>query len=261
MAILPSLIDFILAEETDVESPVSEQLVQKLGSNINALIAPTYTINQITASGSYTKPSNLRYAVVICVGGGGGSGGVSAAGDNSGSGGGAGGGAAIKFLKAADIGVSETVTIGAGGTAGTSAPTAGGSGGTTSFGSLCAATGGGGSPSCTAGPFGSKRTEGSNSFGAGTIGDILLRGTCGLHNVALAAGGNSPLGFGSGRSLLGAFDDTTTGTGGDSLDFHPAQSALVGLGFGAGASGATVDSGSATGAAGTAGVIVVIEIT
>jgi len=50
MADLPSVEDKILVEETDFESPTSEQLLQKIGSNVNALIDEDNTQDGVIAA-------------------------------------------------------------------------------------------------------------------------------------------------------------------------------------------------------------------
>lgn len=119
------------------------------GSNITLSgTFPNQTINAIlqgvngafrsmqvfTASGTYTKPTGLVRIKVTVIGGGGGGG-------HNGAGGG-GGGAAIKVIETASIGTTETVTIGVGGASGNLTTTTGGTGGTSSIGTLCSATGG-----------------------------------------------------------------------------------------------------------------------
>ena len=103
----------------------------------------TSVVTQVfTSSGTYTPTTGMDYCIVEVVGGGGGSGGIAATTtSNSLSPGGGGGGYARKLFASATIGVSQTVTIGAGGTAGAAGNNNGGAGGTTSLGSLISATG------------------------------------------------------------------------------------------------------------------------
>lgn len=105
---------------------------------------------EYTSSDVYTKPNGLIGLLVCCVGGGGGGGGGRKGGTSNSAGGGAGGTGAVvtRYIPAADVPASVTVTIGAGGTAGAIQATAnthgnnGSDGGNTSFGSLVVANGG-----------------------------------------------------------------------------------------------------------------------
>lgn len=193
------------------------------------------------SSGTYTPTAGMVFCIVECIGGGGGSGGAtSAVGKNCGSGGGGGGGYSRSRLTAAQVGASQTVTIGAGGSAGTSS-TNGGAGGDTSFGVLVIGKGGQGSSAAAAGvgtSGGEGGVLGSGAFGTlgagghpGSGGEIITVG------VQSGKGGDGPFGGGPrGRYLF-------------------ATSAIAGTAggrFGAGASGA-VEHNQATGAAGAAG--------
>jgi hypothetical protein len=104
-----------------------------------AWIAKISGTQTFTSSGTFTVPSGVTQIQIFCVGGGG-AGGVGV-GHHAGYGGGAG------YTKTATATVSPgqkiVVTIGAGGTPSSSYyPTRSGTGGTTSAGSLCSATGG-----------------------------------------------------------------------------------------------------------------------
>jgi hypothetical protein len=132
MAILPSDIQKILAEETDVESPVSEQLFQKFGKTLNGLIDQFNGFQLITASGPYVVPDNIsRMAMLMCGGGGGGgAGGNGNTGNFQGRGGSGGRGATpILYITETVPADSWTVTIGAGGSGGVKSGASGGSGG------------------------------------------------------------------------------------------------------------------------------------
>lgn len=99
--------------------------------------APRISTSLFTSSGIYTPVPGLSYALVECAGAGGGGGSsFPSAGANAFGGGGGGGSGAYSrsILTAAQIGASQSVTIGAG--------IAAGAGGTTSFGTLVTAPGG-----------------------------------------------------------------------------------------------------------------------
>lgn len=177
-----------------------------------------------TASGTYTKPTGLVRLKLTAVGGGGGGG----TGSTSGGSGGGGGGATVRFIEAASIGATETVTVGAGGTGGTaSAATAGG---TSSFGTLASATGGG-----------------LGGFSGAAPGDGGL-GSGGEVNVGGGGGGSGSAGGGGsgGGSLFGGGGRASVG----------AAAANTGRAYGGGGGGGGTD---AAGAAGAAGVVIIEE--
>lgn len=198
------------------------------------------TVQTFAATGTYTKPSGLHYAIVEMVGGGGGGAATSA---NTNGGGGS--GAYGKWLIAASaIGATETVTIGAAGAAGSSGN--GGAGGTTSFGALATASGGGGGVANGAGGAG------------GTVG-----GTQTAKFSWSSAGGDilNDTGPTDDKANSGAGGDSMWGKGGQmrSTSVAGATGLMVGdtgKGYGAGASGSI---GTNTGAAGTIGYMMVWE--
>jgi hypothetical protein len=84
--------------------------------------ASIVNIQEFTASGTWTKPAGatLTWVHAVGPGSGGGSGRCGAAGSIRGGGGGGAGGAVVeRWLEATDLGATETVTCGAGGTGGT----------------------------------------------------------------------------------------------------------------------------------------------
>jgi hypothetical protein len=183
----------------------------------------TVTRQVFLSSGTYTAPSNLISADVEVVGGGGGGG----AGANIGTGGGA-GGYAKKIFTAAAIGASQTVTIGAGGASGAA-------GGTTTFGAILQATGGGGG-------FGTSGFGGGG--GIGSLGDINLTGNHGDQSGTLNLGGNG------GQSIFGG-----NGRGGNPSAAGTAAAANSGSGGG----GAGNAAGAGNGGAGGSGICIVTE--
>lgn len=147
-----------------------------------------------TSSTTYNKTGGAVVALAIVIGAGGGAAGVNSA-TGAGSNGAGGGGCSIKRIDLTGIS-SETVTVGTGGTAGGTAPTAGSNGGTSSFGSHCSATGGSGT--------GISGSSEAGAAGVGSGGDINLKGGGGEHSNAGSTGGhggNAPFGGGGGRGF------------------------------------------------------------
>jgi hypothetical protein len=218
-----------------------------------------------TTSGTFTVPTGVTAVKVTVIGGGGG-------GSGSGTGdrgmGGGGGGVSIKYITGLTPGGSVSVTVGSGGTAGsTSSPGAGSSGGTSSFGGYCTATGGAG---------GGAYTELGASGGVGSGGDINITGGnggvgssqsgSGVAVIGGAGGGSSGTNGGSGDFGVSpnnpifvpggtGFLGGSGGTGRGSGDFTPQYNGNPGTGFGNGGAGGT--NSPASGGAGSAGVVLV----
>lgn len=188
------------------------------------------SIQVFTASGTYTKPAGLKRANVTVVGGGGG--GSGANGTSAAGGGGGGGGTASKLIEATAIGATETVTIGAGGGGGTINAN-GSSGSTSSFGAHATATGG--SAGTVAGGVG-------GAGGAGSSGDVNYTG---------GAGGNLYFTLDQG----GCGGDSSLGVGGRGGAVSVGPDAGYSYGAGGGGASKTVSSG----AAGSAGIVIVEE--
>lgn len=134
--------------------------------------ANTQTFN---SSGTWTKPSGYGSSarvLIQCWGGGGG--GADLIGGNVGGGGG-GGAYNERWINLSSMGSTETATVGAGGTRGTSAP-GGGAGGNTSLGTLVYAYGGGGGSgsNCTSEQVGG---GGGGQLSAGSRGVVGQSGT------------------------------------------------------------------------------------
>jgi len=219
------------AEVSDLDSCIKKVVVQVFAT-----------------SGTYTPTSGMLYCIVECVGGGGGGGGASATTSNTvdcGSGGGA-GGYARRRLTAAEVGSSKTVMIGAGGSG--SAGGAGSDGGTTSFGTLCVASGGSGGS--VGGGFANGGCVNGGSGGAGSAGDFLAYGGNGQplavvypYLVLPGGGGNSI--FGRGGQPVGGSANGNAGYG-------------KGAG-GGGANNLTSQSTARSGGAGSDGICIVTE--
>lgn len=158
--------------------------------------------------------------------------------------GGAGGGYSERLIEASALGATETIVVGAGGTAGTST-TDGGNGGNSSFGGLCTANGGGGgqlvmssgaTPVCYSGTAGPLAGIGDIAQGGGGGGGpFRINGEQGQSGV----GGESRFGH-------GGWQRASTNAGG------------AGRGYGGGAAGAYARDGDSTsGTAGQDGVVIV----
>ena len=183
---------------------------------------------KFTASGTFTPTPGARLFRVRAQGGGGAGGGAQAtsAGQLSLAGGGAAGGYSEGFFTLAQIGTSQVVVIGAGGTAATAGGT-GGNGGSTTLGSLLTVPGGLGA---SAGVAVASSTTIINVGGASgttpTGGSIVnMKGQSGSSGFSLGSGTISGDG---GHSVLG------TGGRGQGVG----NNSLPGTGFGSGSSGA-----------------------
>lgn len=208
-------------------------------------------VQKFTASGTYTPTAGMKYCIIECVGGGGGGGGAAGIAGQYyvGAGGGSGGYSRLRAT-AATIGASQTITIGAAGSAGAGASN-GGAGGTTSVGALCIANGGGG------GLFGSSGQVAAPGLGAtaGT-GDIAAAGAPGMAGIyqnnatsvwigPCGNGGSSV--FGGGAAGISSSVATVTGNNASN--------------YGSGGSGGSVYSSatSANGGLGSAGIVIITE--
>lgn len=218
------------------------------GSGFTSIVTQVFT-----TSGTYTPTPNLSYAIIEVCGGGGGSGGTintSGGGYASTAGGGGGGGYARKTVTAATIGVSQVVTVGAGGTAGVANGANGGNGGTSSVGAIISATGGAGS--VTAGQYGVPAAGGDGGAGGvGSGGDFNVTGGDGFVGLPLYQDPGRPIGGMGGSSYFAGNKKAST-----------AQSAgQNGYLYGGGASGGSNSQATAgqNGAAGADGIVIITE--
>lgn len=182
----------------------------------------TIGTGSIVGSGTWTKPTGLKYAIVEVCGGGGGGGGTT----SSGSGGGGGGGYANKLIQEVTLSLTETVTVGAGGTAGAITGGNGGTGGTTSFGSHLSATGGSGGGQTGSGgdggigSNGNKNIEGSDGSageGFGGSGGNSYLGGGGKGSDAPANGSNGNVYGGGGGGAVSSGSGRSGGTGANGI--------------------------------------------
>lgn len=199
---------------------------------------------------SFTKATypNLARVLVRVQGAGGGSGGSSSAVSQTiAREGGSGGGYSESIIQVASLGASETITVGAGGVAGSAANGAGGDGGGSSFGGFVIAAGGlGGQAVMTSGTT-LALVQGRTGALAGT-GQIAIGG--GASGVAARFDAfNSYSGFG-GQSHLGngGVGRTNQGPG------------TVPNGYGAGAGGSNSAGAAQVGAAGGDGAVFITLI-
>jgi hypothetical protein len=192
----------------------------------------------VTASGTWTCPAGVRYALVWALGAGGGGGGAAGAASSGAAGGGGGaGGLALAFLDVSAI-ASRAVTIGAGGSGGATSGGDGAGGGSTSFGSDVVAAGGGGGKGMSAGTFGTAVTGGLG--GTTSAGDTGFTGAPG--SPGLRFDGSNTLSGNGGASYFGGGARGNVGN----------VAGGVGSARGSGGAGASV-AASATGLAGGAG--------
>jgi len=211
-----------------------------------------------TSSGTFTVPTGITQVKVTVIGGGGGVGGTNASGYVVGGGGGGGGGS-IRLVTGLTPGDTVTVTVGAGGTAATD--TAGGSGGTSSFGAFCSATGGSGGgrrlssvdtrfvPGATAAVGG--------AAGTGSSGDINVGGTVGVALLVTSGTNSCPasvlyIGMGGGNGGDAPFGLGTGGLGNTGIG-----NGSSGSGYGGGGGGGRSTTTSTSGAAGQGGCVIV----
>lgn len=233
MADIPANIDKINDIEVALDAPITEQLFNKIGANINALIDLTGGINFrfYEANDTWTKPSSLSKILVFLTGpgGNGGSGATNPSGVSFGNsrGGGGAGATVIKLIDASLLSSTESIVIGSPGVNST-------------FGSLVTAA------------FGASAPAANGQFGAGGV----------------ASGGDLNVNGGDGH--IGTLTGSTNGAsgGGVNLNGHGGASFFggggkAGVGATAGLAGKAYGSGGAggsTGGAGKNGVCIIIEM-
>jgi len=200
-------------------------------AEINKTLSNGY-LKTITAQ-TYTKPSNLKYAIVEVQGAGGGGQANTTSGQCGP--GGAGGGYSKKLYAASSLSTTESVYVGPGGTGG-AVDTAGNYGGPSIFKSQISYGGTGG------GNHGSTVTAG----GVATGGDINIDGQTGSTNDMTSG---SPISSAGGSSFLGlgGFGNIFGSTG------------AAGTGYGGAGAGGPSTGGDVAGGAGSPGIVIVTE--
>jgi hypothetical protein len=144
-------------------------------SNSVTPIAPYALSQTFNTSGTFTVPSGKTFIALVGTSAGGGGGGSRVQYLSTFSASGSGGGSGSVFILrdiATNAGTTYTVTIGSGGTGGTSSSTNGNAGGTTSFGNILTANGGGAGLASTTYPFNTVQAGGAKgnlSFNTGTL--------------------------------------------------------------------------------------------
>lgn len=197
-----------------------------------------------TGSGTYTPHAGIIFADIICVGGGGGGGGaiMGGAGSVTAGGGGGSGGYSQIIKTAAQIGASQTVTVGSGGTGGNP-------GGETSVGTLCIAKGG------SAGAVGSAGAAGAGGAGGsttGATGDVTSAGNYGEGGMSASI---VTVGYRTTIGGVGPFG------GGCAQSNSPNSNGQSATGYGSGGGGAYGYNSavSLNGGNGSDGIVVIIE--
>jgi hypothetical protein len=211
-------------------------------------------ITTFTSSGTFTTPTNSSASTIYkytVVGGGGGAGGAN--GSTAVTGGGGAGSYLVGTFNGVAASTGITITIGAGGTAGSSAGGNGGNGGTSSIGSPVNAVcnGGGGSPGSTsaAGTTGGPEGAGSIAVSGPNI-SINIPGRAGGRGWWQGAGGIGQAGQGS---------DTCIGSGGVGGSSNVAQAPSTATGYGAGGGGALLL--TTAGEPGMPGIVIIEQLT
>lgn len=220
------------------------------GAGSTSVVSVTNQV--ITATGTYTPHAGLLYAIVECIGGGGAGGGDAgnATSQDSGASGGCSGGYSRVRLTAAQIGASQTATIGSGGTPGTTGNHPGGDGGDTSLGTLCVGKGGGGGPG-----------DAGNLSGAACT--PAVAGTGDFTPVGNIGGVGSSAGITTVNLISGFGASSVYGGGAPGVSAHVAGcvtgAAANNYGSGGGGALCLATTSTAQGGAGTSGVIIVTE--
>jgi len=225
--------------------------------NISSSGAITEVVSQIfTGDGTYTPTTGMVYCIIEGVGGGGGGGGAAsdvASGSSVGGGGGAGEYGRV-VLTSAQVGASQTVTIGTAGAAGANTGGTGGSGGNTSVGTLLVCNGGSGG----AGGASSTVAQIFSSGGAAGSGGTSSAGTS-----FFQVGGAGCWGTVSGTLYVGrGGQGGQSFFGGAPISVSPGSGGSAGVsntGAGGGGGCQVFGGGGVTGGTGATGIIIITE--
>jgi hypothetical protein len=216
-----------------VGSTVGWKVVPYFGSVTDltgyATTAQLTNIQIFNASGTWTKPAGAKAVHVELVGGGGGGGGGRRGATSTargGGGGGAGAGRTVLWLHPDQLGATQTVTVGVGGTAGAAAGNdtnggTGGNGGDTIFGPLTAFGGNGGNGGNATAVATGGAAAANRGFVLTTANNTLAGGNGGYEGSSAGAGGNAgggggtqPAGGGGGSRITATNTLSSSGLGG-----------------------------------------------
>lgn len=213
------------------------------------VVNPQLRVYTAGATWTPTFSVGLDYITVDVIGGGGSGGAVptGVAGQSRYAAGGGGGGRAIKKILAAALNLAgETVTVGAGAAAPAAGANPGTTGGTSSFGAHCSATGGTGGASMADGA--AAATSAGGTGGSGVGGDINIDGGNGTRGIRTG----TTFGWsGHGGDALGGISGSTTSV-------NPGD---TGNNYGGGGGGASsfANGAAQAGGAGANGIVIVTE--
>lgn len=213
------------------------------------------SIQVFTASGTWTKPAGVKYALFIVQGAGGGGGGADStgAGAETAAGGGASGGLSISAIDVTGV-VSYAIAIGAGGAGGADTGGNGSAGGNSTV-NTTTVVAIGGDPGIGTGSAAAAAaiSRGGSSAAAGT-GNAAFGGSSGNNGSTDAAGGNA-----SGGNGAGGIFGTNGGRGGIISAGASVAAPTVGANGGGGGGGASTATTGQAGGDGGDGYVLVIE--
>lgn len=249
-----------LASQAEAEAGTNNTKVMtplRVAQAITAL-GGSASLSTFTSSGTYTKPAGASFVYIECLGGGGGGASAFRQSGNRMAGGGAGGTFEMRILRASDVPNSVSVIVGAGAGSRTGSTQQGLSGGTSSFGSLVSALGGGGgqasqSSDTVSGTGGYCGYYGGSDFNGRASGGMAAGNGGGKANGLL--GGNSVYGgAGGGEGQASAAGGVSAFAGNGGKGSHNANGVNGGVPAGGGG-GATSSSGTVTSGAGGRGEV------